>query len=209
MGFFNIDHVAFEIVGYAISSVELIATVFGLLSVYLASRANILTWPTGLINELFLFVLFFQVQLYADMFLQVYFFVVTIYGWYNWKKKPRARSISSLNFKSKILLAVGIFFGTWISGFLIGNIHYYLPEYFEVEAAYPFADSLVLLSSIAAIILLAKKKIENWYLWIIVNLVCIYLFFKKEIVFLGLEYVVFLGLAIYGYFNWKKQMNND
>ena len=77
MTLFDINNIAYEIIGYQISYVELIGTLFGLISVYLATKTNILTWATGIINELFLFILFFQVQLYADMFLQVFFFVVT------------------------------------------------------------------------------------------------------------------------------------
>ena len=86
MTLFDINNIAYEIIGYQISYVELIGTLFGLISVYLATKTNILTWATGIINELFLIILFFQVQLYADMFLQVFFFVVTLYGWYNWKE---------------------------------------------------------------------------------------------------------------------------
>jgi len=62
--------------------------------------------------------------------------------------------------------------------------------------------------SIVATILLAQKKIETWYLWIVVDIVCVFLFFKKGVVFLALEYLVFLGLATYGLLNWKKQLNN-
>src|SRR5690606_2689247 len=102
MTFFDIENIAFEILKYPISYVELIGTLFGLISVYFATKANILTWATGIINELFLFILFFQVQLYADMFLQVYFFVITLYGWYNWKQKPKQNSINSIGLKTKI-----------------------------------------------------------------------------------------------------------
>jgi nicotinamide mononucleotide transporter len=90
--------------GYPISYVELIGTLFGLVSVYFASRANILTWGTGIVNEIFLFILFFQVQLYADMFLQIYFFVVTLYGWYNWNAKTKKpKSETSLRNKNLLL----------------------------------------------------------------------------------------------------------
>jgi nicotinamide mononucleotide transporter len=89
MAIFDINNVAFEIIGYPISYVEMIGTLFGFISVYLATKTNILTWGTGIINELFLFILFFQVQLYADMFLQVFFFAVTLYGWYYWKQIPK------------------------------------------------------------------------------------------------------------------------
>lgn len=208
MTIFDINNIAFELIGYPISYVELIGTLFGLISVYLASRANILTWATGIINELFLFILFFQVHLYADMFLQVYFFVVTLFGWYNWKHKPKQNSISTTNFKTRIWIASLIIVGTILAGFFFANIHLYLPQYFKTEASFPFADSFVMVLSIFATVLLAQKKIETWYLWIMVDIVCVFLFFKKGIVFLGIEYLVFLGLVIYGLLNWKKEMKN-
>ena len=209
MHFFEIKNIAFHILGYPISYVELIGTLFGLVSVYFAARANILTWGTGIVNEIFLFLLFFQVQLYADMFLQIYFFVVTLYGWYNWNSKATETKISETSFRNKILLTGSILIGTVISGILIANIHFYLPTYFKIEAAYPFTDSFVMVSSIVATVLLAKKKIENWYLWIIIDLVCVALYFKKGVYFLSLEYVIFLGLASYGLYRWKKQLSND
>lgn len=208
MTLFDINNIAFEIIGYQISYVELIGTLFGLISVYFASRANILTWATGIINELFLFILFFQVQLYADMFLQVYFFIVTLYGWYNWKQKPKKNNITLTDFKSKIWIVVAVVLGTLISGFLFTNIHLYLPQYFKTEAAFPFVDSFVMVLSIIATVLLAQKKIETWYFWITVDIVCVFLFYKKDIAILALEYFVFLGLATYGLLNWKKQLNN-
>lgn len=206
--FFEISNIAFEVLGYPISYVELIGTLFGLVSVYLASRANILTWPTGIINEFFLFILFFQVQLYADMFLQVYFFLVTLYGWYNWRQKPRKSSIASIDFNTKIWLICIIIIGTLVAGYLFSNIHLYLPQYFKIKASYPYADSLVMVLSIIATVLLARKKIETWHLWITVDVVSMFLFFKKGIIFLGLEYLIFLGLATYGLLNWKKQVGN-
>ena len=142
------------------------------------------------------------------MFLQVYFFVVTLYGWYNWKKKPKQNSITSIESKIKIWLASAIIVGSIIAGFLFANIHLYLPQYFKIEAAFPYADSFVMMLSIVATILLAQKKIETWYLWIVVDIVCVFLFYKKGIAFLALEYFVFLGLATYGFLNWKKQLDN-
>ena len=209
MNFFEIKNIAFQIWDYPISYVELIGTLFGLISVYFASRANILTWGTGIVNEVFLFILFFQVQLYADMFLQIYFFIVTIYGWYKWNSKTTETKISETSFRNKIFLAISILIGTLISGFLFTNIHLYLPTYFKIQAAYPFTDSFVMVSSIIATILLAKKKIENWYLWIAIDLVCVVLYFKKGVYFLSLEYFIFLGLASYGLYHWKKQLSND
>ena len=209
MNFFEIKNIAFQIWDNPISYVELIGTLFGLISVYFASRANILTWGAGIVNEVFLFILFFQVQLYADMFLQIYFFVVTLYGWYNWNSKTTKNKISEISFRNKIFLVVTILIGTLISGFLFTNIHSYLPEYFKIQAAYPFTDSFIMVSSIVATILLAKKRIENWYLWLTIDLICVILYFKKGVYFLSLEYFVFLGLASYGLYHWRKQLSND
>ena len=209
MHFFEIKNIAIEILGYPISYVELIGTLFGLASVYFASRANILTWGTGIVNEIFLFILFFQVQLYAVMFLQVYFFVVTLYGWYQWNTKANANKISEINFRNRITIATAIVIGSVLFGFAFKNIHLYLPNHFKIQAAYPFTDSFVMVSSIFATILLAKKKIENWYLWIAVDAVCVVLYFKKGVYFLSLEYFIFLGLASYGLYNWNKQLKND
>ena len=209
MNFFEIKNIAFQIWNYPISYVEFIGTLFGLVSVYFASRANILTWGTGIINELFLFILFFHVQLYADMFLQVYFFVVTLYGWYKWNTKTSENRISELNYLKRIFLATFILFGTSFFGIFFTNIHLYLPTYFKIEAAYPFTDSFIMFSSIVATMLLAKKKIENWYLWIVIDLVCVVLYFQKGIYVLSFEYLLFLGLALNGLYHWKKQFIND
>ncbi|MDR6945071.1 nicotinamide riboside transporter PnuC [Mucilaginibacter pocheonensis] len=208
MHFFEIANTAFTVIGYPISYVELIGTVFGLISVYFASRANILTWSTGIVNEVFLFILFFQVHLYADMFLQVYFFIVTIYGWYNWNTTTVENKIAAINTKARWLIAAVIIVGSLLSGLLIENIHLYLPGYIKVAAAYPFTDSLVMVLSIIATVLLAKKKIENWHLWILVDAICVVLYFKKGVYFLSLEYLIFLGLASYGLYHWKKQLAN-
>lgn len=209
MNFLEIENVAFQILDYPVSYVELIGTLFGLFSVYYASRANILTWGTGIVNEIFLFILFFQVQLYADMFLQIYFFIVTLYGWYKWNSKAVVTKISEIGFRNKMFLMVSILVGTLISGFLFSNIHLYLPTYFKIQAAYPFADSFIMVSSIVASVLLAKKKIESWYLWIAIDLVCVVLYFNKGIFFLSIEYFIFLGLASYGLYHWKNQLSND
>lgn len=209
MHFFDIASTAFTVIGYPISYVELIGTLFGLISVYFASRANILTWSTGIVNEAFLFILFFQVHLYADMFLQVYFFIVTIYGWYNWKTKPVRHSITAMSVNWRWLITIIIIIGSLLSGLLIKNIHLYVPTYFKIAAAYPFTDSLVMVLSIIATVMLARKKIENWYLWILVDAICVILYIKKSVYFLSLEYLVFLGLASYGLYQWKKQLAND
>lgn len=206
MHFFDIANIAFSALDYKVSYIELIGTLFGLISVYYASRANILTWSTGIVNEFFLCLLFFQVQLYADMLLQVYFFTVTIYGWYYWKSGTTDRSITTLTNSARLFVSGVIALGTVLAGMLFSNIHVYLPQYFKLPAAYPYIDSLVMVMSIVATIMLAQKKLESWYLWLLVDCISVALYYKKGVYFLSLEYLVFLGLAYYGLCNWRKQL---
>jgi nicotinamide mononucleotide transporter len=209
MNFFNINSIAFQIFSYNVSYVELLGTLFGLISVWLASRANILNWAFGILNEIFLFVLFYQTQLYADMFLQVYFFVVTIIGWHNWSKKSLKNRILSLSNNIRISIVLIILTGTLALGFFIKNIHIVLPDVFTVPASYPFVDSLIMVMSIIATILLARKQIESWVLWISVDGIATVLYAVKEIWFLSAEYLVFLFIASYGLYNWNKPLKND
>lgn len=204
----DVNNIAFEIFAYPISYVELIGTLFGFLSVYLASKANIWTWPSGIINEIAFFSLFYQVQLYSDMYLQLYFFIVTLYGWYYWKKtsKEKEKGVSSLSKKSILVYAVVLVLGVIVSGAWISNIHLYFPDLFPEPAAYPFADAFTTVASILAMLLLSRKKIETWFLWIAVDCVAIVIYFLKGIHLVMIEYVVFLIICIFGYFNWKRKL---
>jgi nicotinamide mononucleotide transporter len=206
MEFFNIQHIALSIMGYPISYVELIGTLFGFISVYYAARANVLTWPTGIINELFLFILFFQVQLYADMLLQVYFFITTLYGWYHWSSNKGDVPIEQLSNKGFIIYSISLVSGTLLMGWTITHLPTWLPTYFPLPAAYPYADSFVSVASILATILLARKQMENWLLWILADAISVILYMKKGVYFLSLEYVIFLFIAIAGLVRWRKKL---
>ena len=206
---FDIENIAFTLPGYPISYVELIGTLFGLVSVYWASRTNILTWPSGIVNEIAFFILFYQVQLYSDMILQVFFFAATIYGWLNWRKRPNKKTISSLTNQSKLSYVIIIALGTALLGFFIMHIHHLLPFYFPVKASFPFIDAFTTTASIVATLLLAQKKIETWLIWIVVDLFCIILYFIKGIPVVAIEYIVFLILCLLGWRNWLKEIKHD
>lgn len=200
------DYIAFTLMGYPLSYVELVGTLFGLISVYYASRANVLTWPTGIINEIALAILFYQVQLYADMFLQVYFFIVTIFGWYHWRSNTADVPIKRLSKKGIQWYSISLVIGTIVLGTLIQQLHVWLPVWFPAPAAWPYTDSFVTVASILATMLLAKKKLENWICWIIVDVISVILYLVKGIYFLSLEYVIFLGLASWGLWQWRKKL---
>ena len=206
---FDIENIAFSLPGYPISYIELIGTLTGLISVYWASRVNILTWPSGIVNEIAFFILFYQVQLYSDMLLQVFFFVATVYGWLNWRKKSDKQAISQVSKQSKWAYLRIIACGALFLGFFINHIHELLPEYFSSKAAYPFIDAFTTVASVVATVLLAKKKIETWFLWIVIDIVCIALYFIKGIPVVAFEYMIFLIICFFGWKKWAYEITND
>ena len=206
---FSLDWVAFNVLDYPLSYIELIGTITGLISVLLAAKPHVLTWPIGLVNVIAFFAIFYQIALYSDMLLQVYFFIVCIYGWLNWKNRNEEESFSdTLNNKQRAIYTGINIAGIIALGILMTKIHILLPNLFSQEASYPFMDAFTTVLSITATILLAKRKLESWVLWIFVDGVCIGMYFKKGIPFIALEYLIFLLIATFGFFKWKKLLNN-
>jgi nicotinamide mononucleotide transporter len=203
MNLFSIDTIALELAGYPLSYVEIIATLTGLVSVWLATRKRIATWPFGIVNEVGFFLIFFQVELYANMMLQVYFFIVSLLGWYRWhspmQEKPVIHSSRAyLQAVAGILACAAV-----LVGFSVARLHLWLPGVFASAAGYPYLDSFVAVASMLAMWLMAHKRIECWLLWILVDLLSIYLYFSREVRLIAIEYVIFLLLACYGWHHWR------
>lgn len=210
--FFDINHTWFTVMGYPMSHIEFWGTIAGAIAVWLSSRANIWSWPLGLINVTLFFFIFFQIQLYPDMFLQVFFFVTNIIGWWNWTHpKPEEADRKhelKVSFTSTkwllILLAVGSL-GTYVIGNLAQNLHNWLPLIFSKPSAFPHLDSFVLSFSIIGTFMMIRKKIECWILWLAVDVVCTYIYFIKGVKFISIEYFVFCIIATLGYWFWYKE----
>ncbi|EOQ94944.1 nicotinamide mononucleotide transporter PnuC [Leptospira wolbachii serovar Codice str. CDC] len=213
MNFFSylsIDFQIFSVFGYSISFIELLGTSSGLACVYLASRNHILTWPVGIFNSICFFFLFFQIQLYSDMLLQIYFFGSSIYGWWIWRKRTGSFvKIQSLGKRNNTLLLVSIFLGTYLLGEITSHLPIWLPEIFKKPPAFLYWDAFTTVASIFANFLLAQRKLESWFLWVFVDVVCIGLYSLKEIPFVTLEYVVFLLIAFYGCYHWYREYKTN
>ncbi len=208
---FDITNIAFKILNYDISYVELIGTITGLISVILAGRNKVSNYPIGIINIIFFFILFYQVQLYSDMFEQVYYLVVSIIGWYLWlnpkenkKNKENELRITHNSFKENIIYSIILIGGTILVGIFMKNIHIYFPKIFSEPASYPFLDAFTTIMSLLAMYMLAKRKIDNWYLWIVVNVIAVVLYFVKGVKLLSIEYFIFLVNAIISLKYWYK-----
>lgn len=207
MSLLDINYILFKIGDYPLSFIELFGTIFGLLSVYWAARANIFTWPAGILNEFGFFVLFYQVQLYADMFLQVFFFAVTIFGWRNWQKNKQESEVrvSQMRNNWRLYYLLILVVGTALLGWEMSQLHTQLPNYFPQKAAYPYPDAFTTMTSVLATFLLAQRRWESWLLWILVDIVAVILYTYKGIYVIAGEYVIFLVIASFGLYNWYKK----
>lgn len=194
------------------SYLEFVGTLLNLWSVWLVTKNNILTWPVGNIAVILFAILFYQIRLYSDLFEQIYFLVTGFYGWWVWLylRKNRIQDKNkelSITYNSQISNAIYggiIIIGTLCMSYVMAHIHLYMPVLFPEKASFPFLDAFTTVMSFAAQLLMAHKKIECWYLWIMVDIIGIGLYFAKGVVFISFLYLIFLILATKGLFNWRK-----
>lgn len=211
MNFFDIQYIAFRVLDYDLSWLELTGVSFGLLAVWLTGREKAAGWLVGLVNIVLAAILYYQIRLYSDFFLQGYYFATNLYGWYFWTKNRRKTGlepekrvpVSNLTQKQWLWVILIALTGTIVIGNIINRLHLFLPALFPEPAAYPFADTVVLTVSLIAQYLMTRKILECWLLWIGVDLLAAYLYFQKDVLFLSLEYLIFTALAYAGWRKWK------
>ena len=183
---------------------EWLSTIAQVASVWYARKNNVLVYPTGIVGVfLAAYVYFFMVDppLYADASLNLYYFAISVYGWYNWlQKKDESHYTYPISWcnKKELTIGIGFFFAFWVI------IYFVLVKFTNSNT--PVLDSLVSALSITAMWWMAKRKIENWFAWILSNIVAIPLNFYKELMLFTLMYVVFLVLAYMGYTEWKRKI---
>jgi len=182
--------------------IELLGAIFGLLYIILSIRQNIWCWPVGLITSALYIYVFYITKFYADMGLQVYYLVVSIYGWYFWlfggkSKKTDDLKISSVKFNLSIYLVIA-------TVVLFGIIAYILVNYTDSEI--PYWDAFTTAGSFIATWMLARKIIEHWLVWIIIDAVSLGLYIYKGLYATVILFAVYTVLAVTGYIEWKKEL---
>ncbi|OYT12561.1 MAG: nicotinamide mononucleotide transporter [Bacteroidetes bacterium 4572_112] len=183
--------------------IEVIAVVFGLLSVIYARKENILVFPTGIISVIIYVYICQKFGLYADMGINAFYLIMSVYGWYNWthqKGKAETRAISRTTKNEKIYLSIlGVVF------FVI--IRYILINY--TDSTVPNIDSITTSIFLIGMWLMSLKKIENWTLWIIGDAISIPLYAYKGLALTSVQYSIFLVIAVMGYISWKQNIDNN
>lgn len=207
--FFDVNNTFFTLLSYPISYLEFTGTLFNLASVWLIAKRNIWTWPIATIGVILFGVLFYQIQLYADFFEQIYYFITGLWGWYLWqtsrqKTEDNKVSIATNTYKANLYWVGGIAIASIITTWLLIHLNIWMPRLFPEPASLPGIDATTTVMSFAATILMIRRRVESWILWILVDIVAVWLYYYKEVPFIALLYLVFLGIAISGYITWRR-----
>ncbi|WP_396166456.1 nicotinamide riboside transporter PnuC [Flavobacterium sp.] len=181
--------------------IEIIIFIFGVLSVYFAKKENVLVYPTGIICTILSVYIMFNAKYYADMSINIYYSIMSVYGWFQWKKITNGEvlTISRTNLKEKIIGIILFLITAIICIYIYKFFNYKLQinNYLDI-----FTTSLFF----TAMWYMAKKKIENWTLWIVGNTFAVYIFFDRQLYIIAIQYIIFTILAISAYIEWKKYL---
>ena len=184
---------------------EITAVLFGFASVWYSKQNNILVFPTGLISTSIFVYLLFKWQLLGDMMINVYYFIMSLYGWYIWTRKVDSKNVTPISVVTKKEQIIGsmIFVSSLV---LVYEVYQFFKMWTNWVA---YVDTLTTALFFVGMWLMAKRKIENWYFWIIADIISVPLYLYKGLVFTSIQYFGFTILAIYGFLAWKKNLIND
>ena len=181
-----------------IKIIEYVAVISGMLHVFLLTRGKVLAWPFGLLSVSLYIFIFLQNKLYSDTFLHVIYVVLNIYGWDNWSRNQgelKSVEVTTLDGNQKLGWTAMILAGFLIWGYGIAN---------NTDASYPYGDAFTTVASLVAQYLLARRKLENWIIWIIVDVVAINIYLRKGLYPTSGLYAVYFLLSAWGWWNWRQ-----
>ena len=225
MDFFSTQNILVHIPlgagGYDLSWIEAVGTIAGLLCIWLASLEKIVNYLFGLINVTLFAIIFFQIQLYASLLLQLFFFAANIYGWYAWSRQT-SQNEAELQIRWLPLPKALAWLAACVVAIALMTL--YIDPVFAVLTqvavnvmqglgmnvvmptlqpdAFPFWDSSMMVLSIAAMVLMTRKYVENWLLWVIINVISVAIFTLQGVYAMALEYLILTFIALNGSRMW-------
>ena len=184
---------------------EIVAVVFGFLSVWFSKQNNILVFPTGMISTAIFVYLLFKWELLGDMMINGYYFAMSVYGWYIWTRKVDSTYVTpiSTTTQKEKQISIGIFITTLFFVFVVYK------SFDKWIGWVAYVDTLTTAIFFVGMWLMARRKIENWIFWIIGDIISLPLYLHKGFTFTSFQYLGFTIIAIYGYLAWKKYLNNN
>jgi len=181
---------------------EIIGTVLGVIGVWLMIRQNIWSWPVGLVQVAVYTWVFYEAKLYSDAILQVLFFAIQGYGWWHWVRGQHTAARSEL----PVTRLGGAALGGWLVAGLVATAGWGTVMHRTTDAALPYWDAFILVFSLVAQWLQARKNLENWAGWVGVNSVAIGVYWAKDLRLTAGLYLVFWLMALWGWRAWRQSM---
>lgn len=186
------------VAGLSANPLETVAALFGIVSVWLSTREHLASWPTAIVNVALYFVVFQRAQLYADMGLQVIYLVLSVYGWYEWRFGGAGRTELAVSRTTRaqalVLVPLGLA-GALGLGLLLAR---------TTDAALPWIDSALAVTSLLAQWMMTRKLLENWLVWVVADVAYVAMFLSKQLYVTAALYAVFLCLAAKGFLDWRR-----
>lgn len=178
------------------SGLEIVAVVCAVLYVVLVVRENIWCWFFAFVSTALFIYLFHSVALLSESVLNIYYLIMAVYGWMQWRKKEEKEELKIQRWSIKIhgIIFLSSVILTPIIGTLMASL----------GAAFPYLDAFVAILSVLATIMVARKVFENWYYWLLIDSISIYLFWQKQLYFVAALYVIYIVLIFMGIRAWNQ-----
>ena len=232
MDFFSTQNILVHIPigagGYDLSWIEAVGTLAGLLCIWLASLEKISNYAFGLVNVTLFAIIFFQIQLYASLLLQVFFFAANVYGWYAWSRQTSSHEAElrirwlplpkALGWLTACIVAIALMtvfinpvfaFLTRIAVALMQSLGLQVTMPELQPDAFPFWDSCMMVLSVVAMILMTRKYVENWLLWVLIDVISVVIYAVQGVYAMSLEYVLLTAIAVMGSYSWIKSAQRN
>ena len=177
---------------------EIVAAILAIAYLILAMLEDIRCWVAWIISSLMYFFVMYSANLYMEALLQIFYIFIGLYGLYQWRfkaDKKDALKITTWSVKNHLMVIGALVFLTFISGYVL---------MIYTAAASPFIDAFTTWGAIAASYLVAKKILENWFYWFVIDFVSVFLFISRELYPTALLFIVYLVLVVIGYSAWRK-----
>ena len=187
----------------ALQFFEAAAVILAIAYLLLATRENILCWPCALLSTAIYTVLFWNVSLLMEALLNIYYMAMAVYGWRQWRCGGKAQTgvgIRTLSVKKHGMIIALILLMTLTSGYLLSRYS---------TAAWPYVDSLTTWASIITTVMVARKILENWIYWFVIDSISIPLYIERGLIPTALLFAGYLLIVVYGYCSWRQRFYNE
>lgn len=186
-------------------TLEIVAVIFGFLSVYFSKQNSILVFPTGMISTIIFVYLLLKWELLGDMMINGYYFIMSVYGWFIWTRKVDDTHVTPISTMTNTerKTSVFIFLGTLMFVFIVYKV------FGKWTSWVAYVDTITTAIFFVGMWLMARRKIENWIFWIVGDIISVPLYYYKGFTFTSFQYLGFTIIAIFGYLAWEKSINKN